>query len=44
MRRQVVTSVVIPKILKDFVHVDENNAELFSFMSHQATLLQRAVY
>ena len=43
-RSRVVTSVVIPKILKDFVHVDENMAEPFSFMLHQVTLLQRAMY
>ena len=40
MRRRVVTSVVIQK--KDCMDVDEHMAELFSFLSHQVTLLQRA--
>ena len=44
VRRRVVISVVIPNILKDFVHVDENKTELYSLMSHHVTLLQRAVY
>ena len=43
VRRRFVTSVVIPKILTDFVHVDQNKAELFSFISHQVTLLQRTI-
>ena len=44
MGRRVVTSLVIPKTLKDSVHVDEYMTELFSFMSHQVTLLHRTVY
>ena len=44
VRRRVVTSELIPKILKDFVPVNDNMVELFSFMSRQVALLQRTVY
>ena len=47
VRRRVVPSAAIPKNWKDFLRVEDNKAELFSFLSHQVTLLQRegkAVY
>ena len=41
VRRRVVPSAAIPKNWKDFLRVDDNKTELFSFLSHQITLLQR---
>ena len=39
VRRRVVPSAAIPKNWKDFLHVDDNKTELFSFLTHQVTLL-----
>ena len=47
VRRRVVPSATIPKNWKDFLRVEDNKTELFSFLSHQVTLLQtegKAVY
>ena len=47
VRRRVVPSAAITKNWKDFLRVDDNKTELFSFLSHQVTLLQtegKAVY
>ena len=41
VRRRVVPSAAIPKNWKDFLRVDDNKTELFSFLSHQVTILQR---
>ena len=41
VRGRVVPSAAIPKNGKDFLRVDDNKKELFSFLSHQVTLLQR---
>ena len=40
VRRIVVPSAAIPKNWKDFLRVDDNKTELFSFLSHQVTLLE----
>jgi len=39
VRRRVVPTTVIPKNWKDFLRVDENKTELFSFLSEQVTRL-----
>ena len=47
VRRRVVPSAAIPKNWKEFLRVDDNKTELFSFLSHQVTILQtegKAVY
>ena len=47
VRRRVVPSAAITKNWKDSLRVDDNKTELFSFLSHQVTLLQtegKAVY
>ena len=47
VRRRVVPSAAIPNNWKDFLRVDDNKTELFSFLSHQVTLLEtdgKAVY
>ena len=47
VRRRVGPLAAIPKNWKDFLRVDDNKTELFSFLSHQVTLLQtegKAVY
>ena len=40
VRRRVVPSAANPKNWKYFLRVDDNKTELFSFLSHQVTLLQ----
>ena len=43
VRRRVVPTAAIPKNWKDFLRVDENKTELFSFLSHKVAHIHRDV-